>query len=296
MRSNPHESSGLTLEAPSMTTCKNCGNHFAGHYCNHCGQRADTHRITWHYVWHEIPHSVWHLDKGILFTLKELFSRPGYTIREFLDGKRVNHYRPLALILILGGILTFILHGLDIHLAELGQNSLGVDVKTTGSKTLQQFQLDLNHFIERYQNLIQIALLPLTSMYTWLLFRRQRLNYPEHLVANTFLANIALVFSIVGIVIFKVVGNPNAFSVIMATMTLISAGWRCWAYAQLFRGKLRPLAAVLRAAAANLCSFLSFLLLVGLLSTTYVYFFLKKDIRNEIQQQKTATPAAFPHR
>jgi hypothetical protein len=295
----PH---GLTVEKPhhlpgdhhGAIACKNCGTVFSGNYCNHCGQSSHVHRVNWHYIWHEVPHSVWHVDKGILFTLRQLFTRPGHTIREFLDGKRVNHYRPLALILLLGAILTFILHSFDVHLAEMGQNTMGLEIKGNGSERANQFQHEANAFVEKYRNLFQIALLPVTSLFTWLFFRRKGLNYPEHLVTNTFLANISLILTIVGILVFKMAGGtPSAYSVMMSVTVLISLSFTITAYIQLFRGQLKPFFIGLRVALASLCSLLVAGLVGGIIGAVYAVLVLKGDTAREAaaQKQKSAVEA-----
>ena len=76
--------------------CLNCRQLLLMHqrFCHQCGQKTDTHRINFHYLVHEVPHSIFHVDNGILFTLKELFTRPGQSIREYLEGKRQQHSNP----------------------------------------------------------------------------------------------------------------------------------------------------------------------------------------------------------
>ncbi len=82
-----------------MTTkCKNCNHDLKGNFCNNCGQTKETHEINFKSILHEIQHSIFHIDKGILYTTKELFIRPGLTIREYLHGKRVKHFKPFAYI------------------------------------------------------------------------------------------------------------------------------------------------------------------------------------------------------
>lgn len=296
MHPTPHEISDLILEAAPKVACKNCGNHFAGRYCNHCGQRADTHRITWHYVWHEIPHSVWHVDKGILFTLKELFTRPGYTIREFLDGKRVNHYRPLALVLVLGAVLTFLLHSLNVDILEETQKAMReAGLQENGSQRVQAFQREVNAFAEKYRNLIQIFILPVTSLFTWWFFRKKGLNYPEHLVANTFLMNFSLVVSIGTALLFKAVGGSTAaYSLVQSLGMLVALAYTMWAFAQLFRGRVKPSNAALRAAGASLASMMAVIVLGMLVGIGYAVFVLVPEAKNQKQSQRTAPAVHAP--
>jgi hypothetical protein len=74
--------------------CKNCNNQFEGIFCNMCRQPADTYRITWHEVIHHLPHAMFHTDKGLLHTVKEMTVRPGYTIHcattTLIEGDTIN--------------------------------------------------------------------------------------------------------------------------------------------------------------------------------------------------------------
>ena len=54
---------------PAHPNCLDCGAALTDRFCAHCGQPADTHRITLkHLLLHDLPHSVWHVDKGLAFT------------------------------------------------------------------------------------------------------------------------------------------------------------------------------------------------------------------------------------
>jgi Protein of unknown function (DUF3667) len=88
--------------------CMNCNYNLVGNFCSNCGQSADTHDINVKSVFHELQHSIFHIDKGILYTTKQLFVRPGHTIREYIFGKRVKHFKPVAYIIILSTIYTLL--------------------------------------------------------------------------------------------------------------------------------------------------------------------------------------------
>jgi Protein of unknown function (DUF3667) len=98
------------------TNCLNCNAKLNGRFCSNCGQNSDTHRISFHYLLHDIQHGFLHLDKGFLFTAKELFTRPGSSIREFLQGKRVNHFKPISLVIILAGIYSLLSHLFEFNI------------------------------------------------------------------------------------------------------------------------------------------------------------------------------------
>ena len=62
----------------------------------------------------EIKYTYLYVNKGLLFTAKELFTRPGHTIREFIEGKRVNHYKPILLVFVLAGVEGLLNHYLPL--------------------------------------------------------------------------------------------------------------------------------------------------------------------------------------
>lgn len=94
--------------------CKNCGEELCGDYCYRCGQKASTGRLTMRYFYHELAYSFTHADRrGIFFTLKALFTRPGYMLRDYILGRRANYFRPFPLLIILAT-----LYGIADHLVE----------------------------------------------------------------------------------------------------------------------------------------------------------------------------------
>lgn len=65
--------------------CKNCNTNFKGNFCNNCGQSCNIERINAKYLLAELSLFLLQLERGIFFTIKELFLRPGHCIREYLD-------------------------------------------------------------------------------------------------------------------------------------------------------------------------------------------------------------------
>ena len=83
--------------------CINCGlavAHPEQKFCPACGQPTPVHRIDWHFLGHELEHSVLHMDRGVLYSLKELMLRPGHLIRGYLEGRRAKQVKPLLLLMI----------------------------------------------------------------------------------------------------------------------------------------------------------------------------------------------------
>src|ERR1044071_7443960 len=92
------------------TRCLNCDTELQGAYCFKCGQKASTHRFSAsHFIAHELVHGIWHIDKGILYTLKHVLTRPGRLSREYIAGKRTGHFSLVTLLIFLVSLVLFIL-------------------------------------------------------------------------------------------------------------------------------------------------------------------------------------------
>ncbi len=161
----------------SAIVCKNCSHHFKGSFCPHCGQKANTNKITFGYLLHDIPHSILHIDKGFLYTLGCMFKNPGKAIKEYLAGKRVNHFKPFAYVVIMSAICTLLLPVIE-------KTAYSVYVaKNPGYNVTYK-----NMFFEKYMSLFIFLMIPALSIVTWLTFHKKQYNYWEHFLGNTYLA------------------------------------------------------------------------------------------------------------
>ncbi|RKR05292.1 uncharacterized protein DUF3667 [Flavobacterium sp. 90] len=163
--------------------CKNCKHVFHGNYCNNCGQTAETHKINAHFLWHDIQHGLLHFDVGIPYSIKELFTRPGHSIREFIEGKRVKHFKPISLVVVLAT-----LYGLLYHYFH-------INVFVDQDKTTLDFDT-INEWMATHYSWTTIAAIPIYTIGTSIAFRKQDYNYIEYFVLNTFKASQRLILQI----------------------------------------------------------------------------------------------------
>lgn len=208
--------------------CKNCEKSVEGNYCSHCGQKSATRRIDATYVRHEIPNSIFQLDRGFLFTVKELFLRPGHSIRAFLHGKRKPHYKPFAYL-----IITFTLYALSAYLME---RSTYIDDLLFGFKgrmiasgeTADSPALD---WISKNQVYVTLLIIPFFSLASYLAFIRSSYNYFEHLVLNLYITGQQMIiYLVLGFIFFK----DNALT---GVPVLLGFLYNFWVYYQLFEEK-----------------------------------------------------------
>lgn len=172
-----------------MTTiCKNCNNHFDGNFCNNCGQTANIHKLNMHFIWHDLQHGLFHFDNGIFHTIKQLLTRPGHTIREFIDGKRVKHFKPLSLVVVLATLYGLLYHYFIDNLFDVKPINAEENVISAYEKVIRW---NTDHFA--YSTLILILTATITS---YLMFKKKGYNFAKHLVLNTFYRGLVLVISL----------------------------------------------------------------------------------------------------
>jgi hypothetical protein len=93
---------------------KNCNTEVNLKFCPNCGQPLSIKRIDGDYIIHEIEH-VLHFERGILYTVKQLFINPGQTIRNYISENRSRLVKPVIFIIITSLIYTLISHFFHIE-------------------------------------------------------------------------------------------------------------------------------------------------------------------------------------
>lgn len=168
--------------------CKNCDQPIDGNFCANCGQRTTVGKINFSNVVSEISGSIFHMNKGLFFTIKELFVRPGHSIREYIEGKRKNHFKPISYALTISTIY-FIVSQLIESQTMVGDAFEGFlngwtdsNREQEGSRVISVFRW----FVQNYAYTV-LLLLPFYSLASYLAFLKTGYNYLEHLVLNAFI-------------------------------------------------------------------------------------------------------------
>ncbi len=225
--------------------CKNCNNPINGNYCSNCGQSSETGKIDFHYLIHEVQHSILHVDKGILYTIKELVLRPGSTIRSYLSGKRVNYFKPFAFVFILGTLYGFIAHFFKYYPENEIMPSLGY---TESSLKYTQKTMEL---IYSNYSLAILILVPFSAFSTFIFFRKSIYNYWEHLIANSYIAGMQILI----LLIFYLLNVCFDRSWIFLIGSFITYLYSIWVLVELFNDGSKIKTAI-KATFSIICSFL----------------------------------------
>jgi Protein of unknown function (DUF3667) len=211
----------------STINCKNCEHHYKGNFCPTCGQKATEGHIGLKYFLHDIPHSVFHIDKGFFYTLGVLISSPGQALKNYLAGKRVKFFKPFAFVIIMSTICTILIKGIHYLI------NLRFQILNEGR--IINFE---RFFFEKYISILIFLLIPLLSFITWLCFRKQKYNYWEHFLVNTFLAAYLNVFFLL-ISMYQLVKYyvTNNFQVNYTLFMFLFMSYYGYAFARLMNSK-----------------------------------------------------------
>jgi len=249
--------------------CLNCSTPITDNYCGNCGQKKFK-RIDKKYIWDELQYTVFHTNKGFLYSIKHILKNPGKTAREFIDGNRVHHYKPILLVFVLSGIATFISYKIlslkEVMSAHLSQQNLN-----------SNFMVDLLSFLSSYTTIIMLLLVPLFALTTWIVFKKWGNNYYEHVVMNSYILSYYTIVTI--IVVYPVMyifrHSTDTFIILTQISILLVPLILVWFFKGYYQSK--PMKSiflkVLGVLGLTILGYLLFMLLAGLIG--FVWAMLK---------------------
>ena len=162
----------------SEHVCNNCGHTFRGNYCPVCSQSAHQGRISWLTIWQGIG-QLWGIEsRSAVYTLWQLFLRPGYLVRDYISGKRQVSYPPVKLLFILAAVVALARYFFPVPAPEPTQ---------TGYKYVDWAFL----WIDTHQNISELLLGCVAILPTWFIFRKAP-RYPNHTIPEGFYLQVYL--------------------------------------------------------------------------------------------------------
>lgn len=211
-------------QSPGIKPCKNCAADVSGHtFCPVCGQRGDTHVLTFRELFDEFVDGLLNMDSRVWRTLLPLALYPGQLTVEYLKGRRMYYLPPFRLYLILS-VLFFLIAANNGNVGEnFGQDNNNPE---TSSVPRQQCTLaglpqgalftivlrdaclkflnDPQRLTQNLLDLVPIMMIvgiPLVALFMHLVYFRSGRYYVEHIIfllhthAFFFFASIAMALS-----------------------------------------------------------------------------------------------------
>lgn len=163
--------------------CKNCAASFDGKFCPQCGQAASEERFNLLVLGKELQTEIFPIKKGLFFTIRQLFTKPVVTVKNYLEGKRIQYLAPLKLLLSGIAFYLFVYSNVDAKQYE----------------TVQRATDDIDKLFQTVADWLQgnlsiatiLGILPY-AFFSWLFFRKSGYKFAEHIVIYFFVTAIGM--------------------------------------------------------------------------------------------------------
>ncbi len=197
--------------------CLNCNEELTGNFCAGCGQKADTHRISFkNFIFHDLLHGTFHIEKGMLFTAKQALLRPGQAALDYISGKRKRYYNVFLLVLLIYGVMLFTRHVDEMFTQTSGEIIPEKVYQNEASKKMDEL-------ISQKSKIILLLFVPFAAFNSFVLFRRKKLNISEHfIIAGMVLLGILLLATFANIFFqFNLIMQLNTMVLSMIVTAII---------------------------------------------------------------------------
>lgn len=256
--------------------CQNCENLITENFCSNCGQKRYK-RIDKKYLIDEFQYTILHTNKGFFYTIKNLFKNPGKTAREFIDGNRVNHYKPILLAFVLTGISTFIsfkLIGLNDMQAAAIHSYQNNDEQV--QKLTEYAVTEFMKFFTNYFTIIIMLSIPIFALISKICFKKWNHNYYEHIVMNAFFYSAYVIYTIIFLypILFLLKDNHILFLIISQLSFLGIPFLLVWFFKEIYNTK--PLGdIIIRVLGFGTLAIISFIPLFMIIGFSFAYHLSK---------------------
>lgn len=174
-------------------TCKNCGNHFSGKFCNACGEKVYTEKDKKVlHLFEEGFHFITHFEGKFFTTLKAVFTRPGKLSSDYCDGLRKKYFKPLSffLMLVILYLIFPVFEGLNMKLKY--HEIHGLYGKYAAAKVAAVMeQKKISHEVleasfhragEKTSKFLLFTIIPFVALASWAMGFKKRKLYFDHFV------------------------------------------------------------------------------------------------------------------
>ncbi len=162
----------------------------------------------------------------------QLVTRPGWAIREFLEGKRIIYYKPITLILIIGGVYGLILYSYKIS----PTNQLGQMIYLLNDLIYVDALEFPGWLLESYAWIEVLLFVPLFTIASYWAFAQAGYSFLDHLILNTYLSGQRLLISTLAFPLLYSFQGSSYLLLVESFVNLIEVGFMMWAYLTFFKG------------------------------------------------------------
>jgi hypothetical protein len=231
-----------------MHVCKTCGTSFEGNYCPRCGQSSKIGRYSAKDAF-LLFLEVWGLgNRGMFRTLRDLILRPGYMIRDYLQGMQMAYFPPFKMFFLLVALEMLVLTGMNIdgtnrideNLKRIDQIERSITEQGNTNNTKQETdQTAVFHVVKKmttwaYQHstLVTLVFLLFFSIPLYWFFRHSPnipdMRFSEFFVAVIYFMNMTSIYSIVYSFFSENIQNETFISLLAIIPLKQLTGYSYW--------------------------------------------------------------------
>jgi hypothetical protein len=155
-------------------------------------------RITIKHVF-QSAFDAFNVDRGGVFTIKNLFYDPGATIRDYLGANRYRYTPPFRILIVTTALALFMIS--QSEFTENMQTEFTAGINEGMSETEKE-KVDITDHVrsildelQPYFNLLLWTFIPFIALFSWLINLKRRFNFAEHLVFQVYLFCISNILS-----------------------------------------------------------------------------------------------------
>jgi Protein of unknown function (DUF3667) len=154
-----------------------------------------------------------------------LFIKPGKTIRDFIEGKRVRHFRPISFVLLLATVYGFLYK--YFHINTVAEFSL--------NRERDKHLLDaINNWIASHYAISTLLMIPFYALSSYLIFKKQGYNYIENFILNAYIAGQKLVVMLITFPVVLYTAGTPASKYVSGIIAFTDIVLVIWVYTKFF--------------------------------------------------------------
>ncbi len=236
--------------------CHKCGSTIKNNYCSNCGFPTKIPRIDKEFFFFSLA-EVLNLNRGIIYTIKELTIRPGKAIRSYIKTDRTILVKPITFLFMCSLLYTLVSHYFTFDSAIIKANVNDSDI---GPKILM--------WVENNYGYVNLLMAILAAFWLKVIFRNRGYNFFECLVAFSYIsAYVMIIYTIFGVL--ESILHYN----IMQFAGLIGIVYPIWALGKFFEGNI--FTRTLKTLFAYSLVFLSVILFSVVAGLVYAKFYME---------------------
>jgi len=237
-----------------MPKCLNCNAKVESNYCPECGQSIKTRKVDNKTIFVDVPFSIINIDTGFGYTLMQVLKRPVQTAKDYIDGKKMNHFRPVSFLLVLTS-LSYLINKLipreEVKMVHLDSQK--------GEK--------ITKFLTETPQLIVLMSLPVLALSMYTAFRKRKESFAAHFYYITYMQSFIAIITFIPNLIF---GNNMYYA---AATLLLGVIANIVYYVFVYKDDYKIHTSILRGILAQIYTLLIFLVLfaiVIMIATVYM--------------------------